>query len=339
MPQTLSVMMPNWNHGHLIGRAIEAIFNQSRPPDEMIIVDDGSTDASVEVIHSYMARHPQIRLHCNPQNQGFLAVMQRLPQMVSGEYLYGASADDVVLPGFFETAMGMAEQYPQAGTVCGQFLFVDETGNELGVERIDGWHQARFATAEQFLREYLQVAPPNHALGIATIYRRQALVADGGFRLELGAFYDGFAARALGARWGTCYVPQPFAAWTLLPNSLSDTWGRAPALQLDVCARTAWLMRSPTFRERFPEAFTARWLRRQRRSIIRSAVRQALERPDSRQQSPLRPLRSRITRLLHLLTEHRPGPAAMVKAFRLWRDLRRYPGDLSCYEEPLSRSS
>ena len=53
---TLSVGMPNYNHGHLIGRALDAIVAQSRPPDELIIVDDASTDRSLEVIESYAKR-------------------------------------------------------------------------------------------------------------------------------------------------------------------------------------------------------------------------------------------------------------------------------------------
>ena len=66
----LSVVTPNYNHGHLIGRAIEAVLSQSRCPDEYLILDDASTDNSLEIIEHYASRHPFIRVLRNKQNLG-----------------------------------------------------------------------------------------------------------------------------------------------------------------------------------------------------------------------------------------------------------------------------
>src|SRR4051812_18986927 len=99
---TLSVVHANYNHGKYISRAIEAIVSQSRPPDEYIILDDGSTDNSVEIIERYAARYPYIQVVKNERNLGLMANTPRLLGMAKSDYLYTAASDDHILPGFFE---------------------------------------------------------------------------------------------------------------------------------------------------------------------------------------------------------------------------------------------
>jgi len=60
---TLSVIMSNYNHSRFLPEALDAIVNQSRQPDEFIIIDDASTDNSVEIIQSYASRYPFIKLY------------------------------------------------------------------------------------------------------------------------------------------------------------------------------------------------------------------------------------------------------------------------------------
>ena len=58
---TLSVVLPDYNHGRLIGRAVAALLDQAKPADEIIIVDDGSTDDSRDRVEEIAARSPQVR--------------------------------------------------------------------------------------------------------------------------------------------------------------------------------------------------------------------------------------------------------------------------------------
>ena len=54
----LSAVVPNYNHGALLPRALGALLAQGRPPDEIVVVDDGSTDDSLNIPAGFAARYP-----------------------------------------------------------------------------------------------------------------------------------------------------------------------------------------------------------------------------------------------------------------------------------------
>src|ERR1700685_2382100 len=104
-PATLSVVLPNYNHATLIGRALQALMAQERAPDEIIVIDDASTDDSIAVIERFPAGVPSINVLRNPGNLGVIATLERGLRAARGTPVYFAAADDFVLPGFFETAL------------------------------------------------------------------------------------------------------------------------------------------------------------------------------------------------------------------------------------------
>lgn len=264
----LSVIIPNYNHSATIGRAIEAIAAQSRQPDELIVLDDASTDDSVDVIQTYAAKYPWIRFERNQQNTGVNAAFRKLRTMASKEYIYLAAADDEVLPLFFESAMRMAATHPDAGILCGMTKTIDENGQEMSSLGIRRWATELFAGPEQIRHEYLE--SENHALPCSTIFRRAAFEEVGGYREELGCISDTFAWYAVALQHGLCYTPELFAVWYRTATGFLTQSVANPRSHMDSVGRVAHLMRSPDYRERFPENFVRRWERFHRRATIQS---------------------------------------------------------------------
>ena len=91
MAPTLSVVLPNYNHAKFIGRALAALLGQERAADEIIVIDDGSTDDSVAVIERIAATAPAIRLLRNPNNVGVIPTLQRGLEAARGKYVYFAA--------------------------------------------------------------------------------------------------------------------------------------------------------------------------------------------------------------------------------------------------------
>src|SRR5256884_7474545 len=114
----LSVIIPNYNHARFLPNCLEAILRQSEQPFEIIVIDDASTDNSVEVIEAFTKRNPIIRFYRNEQNRGVVSGMNRGLELARGDYVYYAAADDQVLPGFFEKSLRLLNEHPQAALCC-----------------------------------------------------------------------------------------------------------------------------------------------------------------------------------------------------------------------------
>jgi glycosyltransferase involved in cell wall biosynthesis len=266
---TLSAVMPNYNHGRYLAEAVLGIATQSRPPDEFIVLDDASTDDSVQVIEPFLDRFPFMRLIRLERNGGVLAAIERLLAEARGDYVFFAAADDVRMPGFFERAMAMAGRYPQAGLVCGGVSLIDEADRHLGYFGVRRWNEPLYASPERFLDEYLLSEAPSHSLSSATIYRRDALVGIGGYRPELGSWADSFAVRAIGLKHGICYVPMEAVRVRMLSQSFSSQTVAQPRKLLDIIARAERLMQSEEFRGVFPAGYARRWARSYRYRTVR----------------------------------------------------------------------
>lgn len=104
----VSVVIPCWNAAGLVGEAIESALAQTWPNVEIVVVDDGSTDSSLDVIKSYGDR---VRCETGP-NRGGSAARNRGLELARGDLIQFLDADDILYPGRLEK---MAEAAVAAG--------------------------------------------------------------------------------------------------------------------------------------------------------------------------------------------------------------------------------
>lgn len=250
---TLSVTMANYNHARFLPEALEAIIKQSYRPKEIIIMDDGSTDNSVEIIEEYARQESNIRFLRNERNMGLMYCTGRLLELVSGDYIYGASADDRVLPGFFEKSMGLLAQYPQAGLCSALNLRMNENGDDLGLCKTPILSLSEcYSTPKEcadFLNKY-----DDWLLGHTAIFRRQALLEAGGLIKDLGPRCDWFAMLVISLRHGVCFIPEPLAVYRVTPVSYSGTFLNDFQLSWEIHKKIILLMRT-TFRDLFSSEY------------------------------------------------------------------------------------
>ena len=95
MSPLVSILVPCFNAEHLVAQAIESALAQTWPHKEVIVVDDGSTDASLKVIREFNGR---IRWEGGP-NRGGNVARNRLLELANGEWLQYLDADDYLRPG------------------------------------------------------------------------------------------------------------------------------------------------------------------------------------------------------------------------------------------------
>jgi glycosyltransferase involved in cell wall biosynthesis len=256
----LSVVLPNYNHGKSIAHALDALLRQERTADEIIVVDDGSTDDSRDVIERFAAKNPSIRPLYNAQNQGTIPTLIRGLESAGGDYVYFAAADDWVMPSFFELAVDMLEANPTLGLFCGEAVLLDGHSKEpFGIRpAVRPLNHAGPVTPEAACR--LLKRSDNWILTGSSVFRRDVVTRAGGLDQRLGSFADGFLARKVALSWGFYYAPQVVATWVIFSDSVSRKTALDPVRAREALERVpARLAADPVFPKWYPRVFENRW--------------------------------------------------------------------------------
>ena len=122
--ERVSVVIPCYNQARFLGDAIESVLHQTYPHFEVIIVDDGSTDNTLEVA----ARYPQVRIICQV-NQHVSAARNNGAEASSGTYLVFLDSDDRLLPHALAVGVKQIQDHPECAMVFGQHREIAADGS------------------------------------------------------------------------------------------------------------------------------------------------------------------------------------------------------------------
>ncbi|KAA5544220.1 glycosyltransferase [Adhaeribacter rhizoryzae] len=109
----VSVLMPVYNAEKYLAEAIESILNQTYPHFELLLLNDGSTDASAAIIGRY--HDNRLRVMHSPENIGLIAQLNKGLALATGQYIARMDADDISLPNRLEKQVGFMEAHPEVG--------------------------------------------------------------------------------------------------------------------------------------------------------------------------------------------------------------------------------
>ncbi|MGA9532822.1 MAG: glycosyltransferase [Anaerolineales bacterium] len=135
----VSVMMPAYNAAAFIGQAIDSVFDQTLEDWELIIIDDGSTDATSEVVGKYSDR--RIRLFRQP-NQGEASARNAALSKIQGEYLAFLDADDRFLPPHLEITRQYLKDYAGIQAVYTDGYYISQ--ENIRTARLSGHRRGPF---------------------------------------------------------------------------------------------------------------------------------------------------------------------------------------------------
>jgi glycosyltransferase involved in cell wall biosynthesis len=122
----VSVVIPAYNHASFLPESIESVLAQTHPHYDIIVVDDGSTDNTADVVR----RYADVR-YVKQRNHGLAAARNRGFQESRGDYLVFLDADDHLLPHHFRTCLEALNAHPAIGWVCGDHrLFGEPDGTQ-----------------------------------------------------------------------------------------------------------------------------------------------------------------------------------------------------------------
>jgi len=131
MDQSLvSVVCLCYNHAAFVAEALRSVFDQTYPNLQVIVVDDASTDNSLEIIRSTIAHQPNVELLALPQNLGNCKAFNQGLRLARGEYVVDFATDDILLPErIAKQVQHFSKLDPSYGVVFTDAQYIDPHGH------------------------------------------------------------------------------------------------------------------------------------------------------------------------------------------------------------------
>lgn len=218
----ISVIIPVYNGEKTIRETIESVLNQSCRDFELLVINDGSQDRTLEIVESI--QDPRLKVFSYP-NAGQSTSRNRGIALATGEYISFIDADDLWTPDKLEAQVKVLQENPQAAVAYSWTNWIDESSQLLG----KGSHITE--KGEVFAKLLLNDFVAN---GSNSLIRRQALTEVGGFDASVTPAEDWDMWLRLAAHYEFVAVPSSQILYRISPNSASFNVWKMEASSLKV---------------------------------------------------------------------------------------------------------
>lgn len=182
----ISVYMPSKNRGPLLKRAIDSVMAQDYENFELVVVDDGSTDDTAQVLQAYRQKYQNFRFFRNEQSLGVAGARNLAIENARGEFITGLDDDDWFLPHRLSSLMAAYDD--KYAFVCSGAVW-------------DWGHRQKVADNKAMIFSLKQQLSYNHATS-QVLVKRERMLAIGGFDSNLVARLDYDAWTCLMEKYG-----------------------------------------------------------------------------------------------------------------------------------------
>lgn len=202
----VSVLIPTYNRAHLIGKAIESALAQTYQDIELVVVDDGSTDNTKEVIK----RYGRDIVYVYQENRGIAGARNTGIRHCTGDYIAFLDSDDYWLPEKLERQMALFEQHPEYGMVACQCASIDARGRFRQKNRPgrSGW-----ILEDLFYKNFIRTS--------AAVVTRACIETVGLFDETLRECEEYDLWLRIAARFPVGFINEPLAVYTDNPCGVS----------------------------------------------------------------------------------------------------------------------
>jgi hypothetical protein len=169
---TISVLMPVRNGERFLAEAVESVLSQTFRDLELLVIDDGSTDSTPQILERLGIEDPRLVIHRREPGPNLPEVLNFGAELARAPLLARLDADDVALPDRFQLQVAFLAAHPEVALVGGQVPLIDESGREIG--------RAEYPLTNEELQEAL--CHRNPFVHSAMVMRREAFEEVGGYR-------------------------------------------------------------------------------------------------------------------------------------------------------------
>ena len=214
----ISVVIPLYNKEKSISSTLRTVLNQTFSDYEIVIVNDGSTDGSVEEIEK--VQDDRIRLVHQP-NAGVSAARNRGIEEAKGDLIAFLDADDEWKPEYLATQYHLFQKYPECSVFACNYEFRDVSGKVTPTLI----HKLPFVGEDGILSNYFEVASCSHPpiCSISVMVKKQALLSIGGFPIGIKSGEDLLTWARLACKYQISYSKSVQAIFCESPSDSTQS--------------------------------------------------------------------------------------------------------------------
>jgi glycosyltransferase involved in cell wall biosynthesis len=227
MTPKVSVCMPTYNQAPYLAEAIESVLAQTCRDFELIIIDDGSSDGSAEIIARYAARDKRIRFDVNNPNAGMVKNWNRCLERARGEYIKFLFGDDVFLSA--KTVENMArvlDSHAEVALVASARHEIDGSSRFLKV--LSSYAEGRTYPGGDIIRDCILEQRNRIGEPSAVMFRKKQALR--GFDVRFRQIVDLEMWFSLLEQGGLAYLEEPLVAFRIHPGQQTGANRQNPAL-------------------------------------------------------------------------------------------------------------
>ena len=177
----VTVLMPVYNRERFVDEAIRSVLEQDLDGLELVLVDDGSTDRTPEILGRWAERDARVVLVRSPANRGIPAALNLGLRHARAPYIARLDSDDVMLPGRLARQAEVLDRHREVVLVSCAYELMDVDGNPLGVWRGEEPHEV-----VTFLLNFFNIVGG----GGQVMFRRDEVLEEGGYAEEFPSSED-----------------------------------------------------------------------------------------------------------------------------------------------------
>lgn len=234
MGEGISVIIPTYNSSAYIRRTLDSVTSQHVLPSEIVIVDDGSSDNTVETIADYKSakKNAQVPIRVFRQNNmGAGAARNRAVKEATGEWIAFLDSDDIWMPGKMEAVWSSVEAYPDYSIIAHDEYAVDE--KDMESRRLCSLHKEYDELKDLFVQLY----EGNIFSTSCMVIKKEIIERAGGFdeTLRSAQDYDLWIRCSLFGKLH--YIPEPYEIYVTREGNITANTYRRYNCEMRICRK------------------------------------------------------------------------------------------------------
>ena len=209
----VSIIVASYNHAEYLIKRMDSLVNQTYKNIEILVIDDCSTDGSVEILRQYKS-NKKVRIIERATNGGWVAVSNQGVELSKGEFVIFANCDDACAPEMIESLVGALKNNPSAGMSFCRSVLIDSFGNSLGFDFDQREEEFRLRCSDNVLLSSSEMAKfllhscviPNLS---AALFRKDVYLSCGGLKNHYRVCADWELFFNVAKKFNFYYVSRP----------------------------------------------------------------------------------------------------------------------------------